>query len=85
MQPAQQIRVEFVVEQTAGGSLDGAATARQAATEAVERAGLTPSEQPSGTAVQGPVQAVSSAMADVVRSAMAAGATSVELHVARTL
>jgi len=85
MQPAQQIRVEFTVELHAEGGVEDGSPAHVAAAEAVERAGLRASEHASGTAVQGPVQAVSLAMADVVRSAMDAGARSVQLHVARTV
>jgi hypothetical protein len=85
MQPAQQIRVEFTVEPLGGESGDAGSPASLAAAEAVERAGLRASRQSSATSVQGPVQAVSLAMADLVRSAMDAGATSVSLRVARTV
>jgi hypothetical protein len=88
VQPSQEIRVQFTVEPLGAGAISGEAgspLAALAAADAVERAGLTPSAIGGCTAVQGPVATVSRAMADLVRSAMDAGAASVSLHVARTL
>jgi hypothetical protein len=86
MQPAQQIRVVFTVEPSAEDpDAGGRSPHLEAATDAVQRAGLTAATRDDGNSVQGPIHAVSQAMADLVRSAMDSGATSVSLTVARTV
>jgi uncharacterized protein YqgV (UPF0045/DUF77 family) len=73
-----KIRAEFTVEPFRAGA-PGPHVA--AAVDGARRSGLEPEVGPFGTAVEGDLAEVVAAVANVVADGMAAGATSVSLHV----
>ena len=80
MQPPHQIRLEYTVEPLSADTSD---PVTDAARHAVEGSGLTPEHGGPGTVLQGPSGLVSRTAAEVVRSAMDAGADAVSLLVSR--
>ncbi len=80
MQPPHQIRLEYTVEPLGGDTPDPAI---DAARRAVEGSGLTPPPGGPGSVLQGPSALVSRTAAELVRSAMDAGADAVSLLVSR--